>query len=45
MSNLLPIEAITNKIYLIHGIKVMLDRDLGRVVWRYNKTSERTGPP
>ncbi|OGB90162.1 hypothetical protein A2625_04185 [candidate division WOR-1 bacterium RIFCSPHIGHO2_01_FULL_53_15] len=27
-SQLVPIERIENKIYLIHGQKVMLDRDL-----------------
>jgi hypothetical protein len=31
MSNLVPIERIENKIYLIRGQKVMLDRDLARL--------------
>jgi len=28
MSDLVPMERIANKIYLIRGMKVMLDRDL-----------------
>ena len=28
MSDIIPMERISNKIYLIRGIKVMLDRDL-----------------
>ncbi|MBU0687600.1 MAG: ORF6N domain-containing protein [Candidatus Margulisbacteria bacterium] len=31
MSNLIPIERIENKIYLIRGQKVMLDRDLAEL--------------
>jgi hypothetical protein len=28
MTSLVPVEVITSKIYLIRGMKVMLDRDL-----------------
>ncbi|PKM99620.1 MAG: DNA-binding protein [Elusimicrobia bacterium HGW-Elusimicrobia-2] len=31
MSNLVPVEIIANKIYLIRGQKVMLDRDLAKL--------------
>ncbi len=31
MTTLVPIEIIANKIYLIRGIKVMLDRDLAEL--------------
>jgi ORF6N domain-containing protein len=31
MSELIPIELIASKIYLIRGIKVMLDRDLAEL--------------
>ena len=31
MKTLVPIELIANKIYLIRGIKVMLDRDLAEL--------------
>jgi hypothetical protein len=31
MTELLPIEKITNKIYMIRGLKVMLDRDLAEL--------------
>ena len=31
MSDIVPIERITNKIYLMRGMKVMLDRDLAEL--------------
>src|SRR3989339_759370 len=31
MSNLIPVEVIENKIYMIRGLKVMLDRDLAEL--------------
>ncbi|MGM0682103.1 MAG: ORF6N domain-containing protein, partial [Thermodesulfobacteriota bacterium] len=31
MSDLLPSRAITSKIYLIRGLKIMLDRDLAEL--------------
>ena len=31
MTELVPIERITSKIYLIQGLKVMLDRDLAEL--------------
>ena len=31
MKTLVPIERITSKIYLIRGLKVMLDRDLAEL--------------
>ncbi len=31
MTTMVPIEIIANKIYLIRGIKVMLDRDLAEL--------------
>ena len=31
MTTLIPIELIANKIYLIRGIKVMLDKDLAEL--------------
>ena len=31
MTTLVPIELIANKIYLIRGIKVMLDKDLAEL--------------
>ncbi|OGC25644.1 hypothetical protein A2291_04440 [candidate division WOR-1 bacterium RIFOXYB2_FULL_42_35] len=33
MKGLIPIESIENKIYLIRGQKVMLDRDLAELYW------------
>ena len=33
MTTLVPIELIASKIYLIRGIKVMLDRDLAELYW------------
>jgi len=37
MSNLIPIERIENKIYLIRGQKVMLDFDLAKLYGVLNK--------
>ena len=31
MTNLIPIENITSKIFMIRGVKVMLDRDLAEL--------------
>ena len=31
MADIVPMERITNKIYLIRGMKVMLDRDLAEL--------------
>jgi len=31
MTSLVPVEVITSKIYLVRGIKVMLDRDLAEL--------------
>ena len=28
MTNIVPIESVTEKIYLIRGVKVMLDKDI-----------------
>ena len=33
MKGLIPIESVENKIYLIRGQKVMLDRDLAELYW------------
>ena len=33
MTELVPIELIASKIYLMRGIKVMLDRDLADLLW------------
>ncbi|MBA3065769.1 ORF6N domain-containing protein [bacterium] len=45
MSNLVPVEIIANKIYLIRGQKVMLDRDLaelyGVTTGNFNKAVSR----
>ena len=31
MADIIPVEKITNKIYVIRGFKVMLDRDLAEL--------------
>jgi hypothetical protein len=38
MTEIVSVEVITNKIYLIRGIKVMLDRDLAELYGVENKT-------
>ena len=43
MTTLVPIELIASKIYLIRGIKVMLDRDLAELYGVETKRSDYIG--
>ena len=37
MSDLIPQERVENKIFLLRGLKVMLDTDLAELIWSSNK--------
>ena len=43
MKTLVPIELIASKIYLIRGIKVMLDRDLAELYGVETKVLKKAG--
>ena len=40
---IVPVEVIENKIFMIRGLKVMLDRDFGAIVWSFDWEFKSTG--
>ena len=43
MKKIIPIDIIASKIYLIHSVKVMLDRDLAELYGVENQSFKTSG--